>query len=98
MERFTISLSETLAQQFDELIHRKVVTPPDVEREREAAWEELTGRHQALKDKIAQLRESGVAEHQTGEYQLDRSASPEVDTTVNVVCVAVIAPASAAVP
>jgi 2-oxoglutarate dehydrogenase E1 component len=67
----------------DELIHRKVVTPPDVERERRAAWEELTNRHQALKDQIAELRESGVAEHQTGEYQLDRSASPEVDTTVS---------------
>jgi 2-oxoglutarate dehydrogenase E1 component len=67
----------------DELIHRKVLTPPDVEREREAAWDELTSRHQALKDKIAELRESGVAEHQTGEYQLDRTASPEVDTTVS---------------
>ena len=55
----------------DELIHRKVITPPDVERERQAAWNELTSRHQALKEQIAELRESGVAEHQTGEYLLD---------------------------
>ena len=67
----------------DELIRRTVITPPDVEREKQDAWDELTSRHQALQEQIAELRESGVAEHQTGEYQLDRTASPEVDTTVS---------------
>jgi 2-oxoglutarate dehydrogenase E1 component len=66
----------------DELISRKVITPAEVDQEREDAWGELTRRHQELQDQIAQLRESGTAGPHTGEYELDRSASPEVDTTV----------------
>jgi 2-oxoglutarate dehydrogenase E1 component len=67
----------------DELIRRTVITPPDVERAKQDAWDELTNRHQKLQAQIAELRDSGVDEHQTGEYQLDRSASPEVDTAVS---------------
>ena len=66
----------------DDLISRKVITPAEVDQEREHAWNELTRRHQELQDQIAQLRESGSAGPHTGEYELDRSASPEVDTTV----------------
>jgi 2-oxoglutarate dehydrogenase E1 component len=40
----------------------------------------LTEEHQALKAKIEQARE---VEHGTGEYQLDRTASPEVKTAVS---------------
>jgi 2-oxoglutarate decarboxylase len=67
----------------DELIRRTVITPPDVEHAKQEAWSELTTRHQKLQAQIAELRESGVPEHQTGEYQLDRTASPEVDTAVS---------------
>jgi 2-oxoglutarate dehydrogenase E1 component len=66
----------------DELIHRTVISPPDVEREKQAAWDELTRRHQKLHEQIAERLASGVAEHPTGEYQLDRSASPDIDTAV----------------
>jgi multifunctional 2-oxoglutarate metabolism enzyme len=43
-------------------------------------WEVLTEEHQRLKAKIAAARE---LEHATGEYQLDRSPSPEVKTAVS---------------
>jgi 2-oxoglutarate dehydrogenase E1 component len=67
----------------DELIRRRVISPPEVDERLAAAWDELTRRHQELKEQIAQLRESGVeAEPRTGEYQLDRTASPDVDTKV----------------
>jgi 2-oxoglutarate dehydrogenase E1 component len=66
----------------DELIRRRVVSPPEVDQARDAAWEELSRRHQELKEQIAELRESGVApDPNTGEYTLDRTASPDVDTT-----------------
>ena len=37
---------------------------------------------EALQEQIVRLRESGDTEPQTGEYQLDRTASPDVDTNV----------------
>jgi multifunctional 2-oxoglutarate metabolism enzyme len=43
-------------------------------------WALLTERHQTLKARIAAARE---VEHATGEYQLDRTASPEVKTAVS---------------
>jgi 2-oxoglutarate dehydrogenase E1 component len=68
----------------DELIRRRVISPPEVDELLAAAWDELTRRHQELKEQIAQLRDSGVeAEPHTGEYQLDRSASPDVETNVS---------------
>jgi 2-oxoglutarate decarboxylase len=67
----------------DELIHRKVIAPAEVDAARDAAWDELTRRHQGLQEQIARLRESGDTEPQTGEYQLDRTASPDVDTNVS---------------
>jgi 2-oxoglutarate decarboxylase len=66
----------------DELIRRQVITPPEVDQQLASSWEALTERHQELKDQIVALRESGAAENPTGEYELDRTASPEVDTTV----------------
>jgi 2-oxoglutarate dehydrogenase E1 component len=67
----------------DELIRRRVVSPPEVDEQTTSAWNELTGRHQQLKEQIAELRESGgAADPNTGEYQLDRTASPDIDTTV----------------
>jgi 2-oxoglutarate dehydrogenase E1 component len=66
----------------DELIRRRVISPPEVDQQLAAAWEALTDRHQELKEQIAELRESGAAESPTGEYELDRTASPDVDTSV----------------
>ncbi len=66
----------------DELISRKVVTPPEVDEQLAAAWDELTTRHQQLKEQIAALREQGEADPNTGEYRLDLSSSPDVSTAV----------------
>ena len=43
-------------------------------------WEELTEEHQKLKRRIEDASE---LEHATGEYQLDRTPSPEVKTAVS---------------
>ena len=43
-------------------------------------WEVLTEEHQKLKERIAAAKE---LEHATGEYQLDRTPSPEVKTAVS---------------
>jgi 2-oxoglutarate dehydrogenase E1 component len=67
----------------DDLISRKVITPAEVDRARDDAWEQLTSRHKQLQEQIAELRESGSHEPHTEEYHLDRSASPEVDTNVD---------------
>src|SRR5271170_1491978 len=67
----------------DELIARRVISPPEVDQQLAAAWEALTLLHQRLKAKIAAAAES-EGEHITGEYQLDRSPSPDVDTAVPV--------------
>jgi 2-oxoglutarate dehydrogenase E1 component len=66
----------------DELIRRRVISPPEVDEQLASAWEGLTNCHQELKEQISALRESGAAESPTGEYQLDRTASPDVDTAV----------------
>ena len=42
----------------------------------------MTAAHQELRAKIDAARADGVDEHPTGEYQLDRSPSPEVETAV----------------
>jgi len=66
----------------DELIRRRVISPPEVDQLIAAAWDELTSRHQELKGQIAALHDSGATDSPTGEYELDRTASPEVDTAV----------------
>ena len=45
-------------------------------------WDNLTILHQRLKAKIAAAAEHDTDEHGTGEYQLDRSPSPQVETAV----------------
>ncbi|MFI4977631.1 MAG: multifunctional oxoglutarate decarboxylase/oxoglutarate dehydrogenase thiamine pyrophosphate-binding subunit/dihydrolipoyllysine-residue succinyltransferase subunit [Solirubrobacterales bacterium] len=61
----------------DRLVADGVVSQEDVERQGQEVWDNLTILHQRLKTKIA-----AAAEHSTGEYQLDRSPSPDVDTAV----------------
>ncbi len=61
------------------LIGDHVVTEQESTEMTDEVWSVLSEQHQALKERIAQARE---IEHQTGEYQLDRTPSPEVNTAV----------------
>jgi multifunctional 2-oxoglutarate metabolism enzyme len=65
----------------ERLIAEGVVSPEEAERQGQEVWDNLTMLHQRLKAKIASAAEHG-GEHSTGEYQLDRSPSPDVDTAV----------------
>jgi multifunctional 2-oxoglutarate metabolism enzyme len=66
----------------DRLIAETVVTQEEVEHQAQEVWDNLTILHQRLKAKIAAAAEHDTEEHTTGEYQLDRSPSPEVETAV----------------
>ncbi|MEA2221943.1 MAG: 2-oxoglutarate dehydrogenase component, partial [Solirubrobacteraceae bacterium] len=67
----------------EQLIAQGVVTAQDVEREKNEAWDELTRLHQQLKAQIKHAAEVGEVEQPTGEYQLDRTPSPDVKTAVS---------------
>ena len=67
----------------DRLVAEGVVSKEEVDRQAQEVWDNLTILHQRLKAKIAAAAEQD-GEHVTGEYQLDRSPSPEVDTAVPV--------------
>jgi 2-oxoglutarate decarboxylase len=66
----------------EQLVTDGVVSREDVERLGQEVWDNLTILHQRLKAKIAAAAEGCAVEQGTGEYQLDRSPSPEVDTAV----------------
>jgi 2-oxoglutarate dehydrogenase E1 component len=66
----------------DQLIAQGVVTARDVERQKAEVWEELTRLHSQLKEQIKRAAEVGQVEQPTGEYQLDRTPSPDVKTAV----------------
>jgi 2-oxoglutarate dehydrogenase E1 component len=72
------SVSELFARQ---LIADGIVTEQELTEMTDRVWAVLTDQHQQLKERIAAARE---AEDSTGEYQLDRSPSPEVSTAVPV--------------
>jgi 2-oxoglutarate dehydrogenase E1 component len=55
----------------------------EVEQRKSEIWDELTTLHQQLKAAIAAAAKEGQVEQPTGEYQLDRSPSPEVKTAVS---------------
>ena len=63
------------------LIEQGVVTEQESTEMTDQVWSLLTEDHQRLKAMIAHARD---VEHATGEYQLDRTASPEVKTAVSV--------------
>jgi 2-oxoglutarate decarboxylase len=65
----------------DHLVLDGVVSQEEVDRQEQEVWDNLTLLHQRLKAKIAAAAEH-EGEHATGEYELDRSPSPEVDTAV----------------
>ena len=64
----------------DRLVAEGVVSQEEVDAQAQEVWDKMTLLHQRLKAKIAAAAEHG--EHQTGEYELDRSPSPEVETAV----------------
>ena len=66
----------------DRLVAEGVVSKEEVDRQAQEVWDNLTLLHQRLKSKIAAAAAEPDGEHTTGEYQLDRSPSPEVDTAV----------------
>jgi len=65
----------------DRLVTEGIVAQEEVDRQAQEVWDNLTILHQRLKAKIAAATEHGE-EHSTGEYQLDRSPSPDVETAV----------------
>ncbi|HEX8086292.1 MAG TPA: multifunctional oxoglutarate decarboxylase/oxoglutarate dehydrogenase thiamine pyrophosphate-binding subunit/dihydrolipoyllysine-residue succinyltransferase subunit [Solirubrobacteraceae bacterium] len=67
----------------ERLVEQGVVTKEEVEEHKNAIWDELTQLHQQLKQEIATADEDGTVEQPTGEYQLDRSPSPQVTTAVD---------------
>ena len=62
------------------LIEQGVVTERESTEMTDRVWAQLTEEHQQLKARIAAAQK---IEHATGEYQLDRTASPEVKTAVS---------------
>ncbi len=65
----------------DRLVADGVVSREEVDKQAQEVWDNLTLLHQRLKTKIAEAAEQGE-EQTTGEYQLDRSPSPDVETAV----------------
>ena len=65
-----------------QLVADGTVTQEQVDALGQQVWDNLTLLHQRLKARIAAAAEQGAVEHGTGEYQLDRSPSPEVETAV----------------
>ncbi|MGA7705391.1 MAG: multifunctional oxoglutarate decarboxylase/oxoglutarate dehydrogenase thiamine pyrophosphate-binding subunit/dihydrolipoyllysine-residue succinyltransferase subunit, partial [Solirubrobacteraceae bacterium] len=66
----------------DQLVSDGVVSREEVERTGQEVWDNLTLLHQRLKARIAAAAEQGTVDQNTGEYQLDRTPSPDVDTSV----------------
>jgi 2-oxoglutarate decarboxylase len=66
----------------ERLVADGVVTQEEVDKQAQGVWDDLTLLHQRLKSKIAAKAEHGAETESTGEYQLDRSPSPEVSTAV----------------
>jgi 2-oxoglutarate dehydrogenase E1 component len=67
----------------EQLIADGAITKEDVDRQQQEIWDHLTQLHQELKAQIKAAAEAGQVEQTTGEYQLDRSPSPEVKTAVS---------------
>jgi 2-oxoglutarate dehydrogenase E1 component len=65
----------------ERLIADGVVSREEVDKLGQSVWDNLTILHQRLKAKIKAAAEQG-GEEGTGEYQLDRSPSPDVETAV----------------
>ncbi len=62
-----------------QLIEQGVVSERESTELTDQVWDVLTSDHQELKDRIAAAKD---VRHATGEYELDRTPSPEVNTAV----------------
>ncbi len=78
-----------------QLIESGVVSEPESTEMTDQVWTQLTDEHQHLKARIAG---ASALEHATGEYQLDRTASPEVKTAVSIERLQVLGEELLAVP
>ncbi len=78
-----------------QLIEQGVVSEQESTEMTDSVWALLTEQHQKLKARIEHAKE---AEHATGEYQLDRTPSPEVKTAVAADRLAVLNEELLAVP
>jgi 2-oxoglutarate decarboxylase len=67
----------------DRLVNESTVSKDEVEAQRQAIWDRLSALHADLKAKIKAAEAAGGVTQQTGEYQLDRSPSPDVPTAVS---------------
>jgi len=67
----------------ERLVEDGVISQEDVEHQHQEVWDELTRLHQELKAQIKAAEDAGTVDQATGEYQLDRSPSPEVQTAVS---------------
>jgi 2-oxoglutarate decarboxylase len=65
-----------------QLIEGEVVTEEESTEMTDEVWSRLADAHDELKARIASA--TGDMEHATGEYQLDRTPSPEVSTAVSL--------------
>ncbi|MGI8902769.1 MAG: multifunctional oxoglutarate decarboxylase/oxoglutarate dehydrogenase thiamine pyrophosphate-binding subunit/dihydrolipoyllysine-residue succinyltransferase subunit [Solirubrobacteraceae bacterium] len=70
------SVRELFARQ---LVDQGVVSEQESTEMTDEVWAVLSDQHQELKERIAAAKE---VEHATGEYELDRTPSPEVQTAV----------------
>ncbi|HLM50261.1 MAG TPA: multifunctional oxoglutarate decarboxylase/oxoglutarate dehydrogenase thiamine pyrophosphate-binding subunit/dihydrolipoyllysine-residue succinyltransferase subunit [Solirubrobacteraceae bacterium] len=61
------------------LIEQGIVSKDEADKQADEVWELLATRHKELKEQIARAES---VEQQTGEYQLDRTPSPDVKTAV----------------
>jgi 2-oxoglutarate decarboxylase len=68
----------------EQLIEGGIVARDEVERTGQAVWDNLTLVHQRLKAKIEAAAARGEQEHETGEYRLDRTPSPDVATALPI--------------
>ena len=66
----------------DKLIAAGITTREETDRRAQEVWDHLAALHSRLKERIAAAAEHGAVEQPTGEYQLDRTPSPEVKTAV----------------
>jgi 2-oxoglutarate dehydrogenase E1 component len=64
-----------------QLVDQGVVSEQESTEMTDSVWAMLSEAHESLKARIEQAKE---IDHGTGEYQLDRTASPEVSTAVPV--------------
>ncbi len=67
----------------EKLVSAGVVTRDEVDSWQQQVWDKLSGEHQELKERIKEAAALEGLEQVTGEYLLDRTKSPKIDTKVS---------------